>query len=213
MREPNRSEPVVNIGAIDLSAEPRRAQRARRRIRRVLLNGLVAVTVAGVAATGWVAWRIVSKKDVVLSTPNSIDSLNLDLSDDGKVLADSLRNQLAARIDLNIAVGAVYLDGTGRNVLFLGGTKLLWAPESVLDSAFSVIADIEGSSVSDLHTVDAGDLGGTMKCGSTKTDNGDVTVCGLADHGSLALAEFIGRGDPESATLLRRVRSATQTRS
>ena len=65
-----------------------------------------------------------------------------------------------------------------------------------------------------LHDVAAGDLGGTMKCGTTKSDDGDLAVCGWADHGSLALAMFPGRTDAEAApTLIRQIRNAAQTRN
>jgi hypothetical protein len=52
-----------------------------------------------------------------------------------------------------------------------------------------------------------------MRCGSTKSDDGDLTVCGWADHGSLALALFPNRPLDDSAALLREIRSATQTRT
>jgi hypothetical protein len=39
-----------------------------------------------------------------------------------------------------------------------------------------------------------------------------MTVCGWADHGSLAVAMFPGRGIDESAGLLRKMRDAMQRR-
>lgn len=110
-------------------------------------------------------------------------------------------------------MGAVYLDGTGKNVIFFGGVRLLWAPASVLDSVFGLVADDERSTMEGLHSVDAGSLGGTTKCGTTKTESGNATVCGWADHGSLALALFTNRTAPDSAMLLRQIRTATLTRS
>jgi hypothetical protein len=67
--------------------------------------------------------------------------------------------------------------------------------------------------VTGLHEVDAGELGGTMKCGSTTADGSDMTVCGWADHGSLALAMFPNRPEADSAALLREIRAAAQTRN
>jgi hypothetical protein len=206
-------EAHIEIGAIELGGEPPEEQPAPRSpIRRILLTALLAVAIAGVAVFGWVGWQIVSEKDATLSTPSQIGPLRLDLSDDGKQTADYLQTALSAEVDLDKAVGAVYLDGTGKDVLFFGGTTLFWTPENDLDVAFGLVSDNEGS-VTGLHAVDAGALGGTMKCGSTKTDDGPLTVCGWADHGSLALAMFTNRSEPESATLLRQIRSATQKRS
>lgn len=205
---------AIDIGTIDLDGESGgEPARPRRRFRRAVLTALLAIAVGVVAGIGWIGWQMVSEKDALLSTPSTIGSLRLDLSDDGKAKAEQLRGELSAAIDLDATVGAVYLDGTSKNVLFFGGTRPLWAPGSVLDSAFGVVADNEGSEPADLRSVNAGSFGGTMKCGSTKTSHGDVTVCGWADHGSLALAMFTGRGEPESAELLRQIRSASQSRS
>ena len=59
----------------------------------------------------------------------------------------------------------------------------------------------------------AGKLGGTMKCGTTVTDDGNMSVCGWADHGSLALAMFPNRSQDESAKLLVQIRDASQKRN
>jgi hypothetical protein len=60
--------------------------------------------------------------------------------------------------------------------------------------------------------VDAGSLGGTMQCGTTKSDDGDLSVCGWSDHGSVAVAMFPNRTESEAAPLLRQIRSATESR-
>jgi hypothetical protein len=52
-----------------------------------------------------------------------------------------------------------------------------------------------------------------MKCGTTKSDDGNLTVCGWSDHGSLALAMFTNRTESDAATLLREIRNTTQKRS
>ena len=51
-----------------------------------------------------------------------------------------------------------------------------------------------------------------MKCGTTKTDSGPLTVCGWADHGSLALAMFNNRTESEAAKVMVDIRKATETR-
>jgi hypothetical protein len=181
-------------------------------VRRILLTALLAIGLAGAAALAYAGWQIGSQKDATLTTPATIGPLHLDESEDGRSTADYLQTALAAEVDLDKVIGAVYLDGTSKNVLFLGGTGLIWTPETDLDAAFSLIADNEGA-VTGVHKVDAGKLGGTMKCGTTKSDDGDLTVCGWSDHGSLALAMFTNRSESDSATLLRQVRDAAQKRS
>jgi hypothetical protein len=184
------------------------------RTRTIVLSSVLAVGLAGVAVMGWTAWRISSQKDATLTAPPAVAGLKIDDSEDGLSTAEYLTTALSAEVDLDKSVGAVYTDGSAadRSVLFFGGTTLIWTPESDLDTAFGLISDNQGA-VANLHEVPAGDLGGTMKCGTTTTDEGDIAVCGWADHGSLALAMFPNRTEGESAKLLREIRIATQTRN
>ena len=182
----------------------------RSRARRVLLGTVLAVALAVVAAVAYVGWQIGTQNDATLSTPQQIGSLSLDQTEDGKSTADYLQTALAAEIDFDHTVGAVY-SATGGNVLFFGGTTLIMNPSKDLNTAFGLISDSQGA-VTGLHEVPAGRFGGTMKCGTTKSDDGELVVCGWADHGSLALAMFPGRSEDDSATLLREIRDATQKR-
>ena len=184
----------------------------RSRTRTIVLSCLLAVGLAGAAVIGYAGYRISSEKDATLSTPAGVAGLRLDESEEGKETADYLRTALSAEVDLDAAVGAVYDDGGDRSVLFFGGTGLFWTPGDDLDTAFALISDDQGS-VTGLHDVDAGKFGGTMKCGTTVTADGNMSVCGWADHGSLALAMFPNRPESESAKLLAQIRDATQKRN
>ncbi|WP_433301837.1 hypothetical protein ACQP2F_07275 [Actinoplanes sp. CA-030573] len=207
------SDAPIDIGPVELAEEPPSPEpRPRSRVRRALLLGLLGVAVAGAGALAYTAYQISTQKDATLTAPAQIGTLRLDTSEDAKSTADYLQTAVAAEIDLDKAIGAVYLDSGDKNVLLFGGTALFWAPENDLDTAFDLISDNEGA-VTDLHEVDAGKLGGTMKCGTTKTDSGDLTVCGWADHGSVALGMFNNRTEKEAAPLMRQIRDATQTRS
>jgi hypothetical protein len=199
------------MGAADDDAPEVAARHPRSRVRRIVLSSLLAVGVAGAAALGYAAWQITSQKDATLTLPARIGSLSLDDSEDGKSTADYLQTALAAEVKLDKTVGAVYTDDADKSVLLLGGTGLIWTPESDLDTAFGLIADAQ-SAVTGLHEVDAGPLKGTMKCGVTKSDDTDLTVCGWADHGSLALAMFPDRSEADSAKLLRQIRDTTEKR-
>jgi hypothetical protein len=199
-----------DITAVESDEAPTPAGRSR--TRKIVLGSLLAVAAAGIVAVGVAGWQIGTQKDATLVAPPTVAGLRLDQSDDGKATADYLQTALNAEVDLDHGVGAVYTSGDGRDVLFFGGTTLIWTPESDLDTAFGLIDDAQGA-VTNLHDVPAGQLGGTMKCGSTKTDDGDMAVCGWADHGSLALAMFPDRTEADAANLMRQIRDKTQSRS
>jgi hypothetical protein len=195
------------------SADEAPAERApRSRTRTIVLSSLLAVGLAGASVLGYVGWRIASQKDATLTVPAQVAGLRVDSSDDGRSTADYLQTALSADVDLERAVGAVLTDGSGKDVLFFGGTTLFWTPEDDLVTAFGLVSDEQGA-VTGLRDVPAGPLGGTMKCGTTKADGADMPVCGWADHGSLALAMFPGRTVDDAAKLLGEIRSAAQTRS
>jgi hypothetical protein len=192
----------------DEQAQPKR----RSPIRRVILLALLVIAVAGLGTLGYAGYQIGTQKNATLSTPAQIGALRLDTSDDGQQTAEYLQTALNADVNLSKTTGAVYTDSAGHSVLFFGGTATIWSPDSQLDNAFSLISDKQGA-VTDLHKVDAGPLGGTMKCGTTKSDDGTLAVCGWADHGSLALAMFPNQPESAAAPLLRTIRDATQKRS
>jgi hypothetical protein len=208
------SDAPIDIGPIELTEEqPEPAPRPRSKVRTVVLSSLLVAAIGGAGVLGWTAWQISSQKDTKLTTPDTVGTLTRDKSEDAQSTADYLQTALAAEVDLDKTVAAVYSDSSGaeKNVLFFGGTTLFWTPEDDLDTAFDLIADNQGA-VTGVHEVDAGELGGTMKCGTTKSDSGDLPVCGWADHGSLALAMFPNRTVDEAAPLLRQIREASQTR-
>ena len=182
------------------------------RIRTIVLSSLLGVGLTGAAIIGYAGWQIASQKDATVVIPPSVGGLSLDSSAEGRSTAEYLQTALSAEVALDHAVGAVFTDGSANNVLFFGGTAVIWTPGSDLESAFALVSDDQGA-VTGLHDVPAGPLGGTMRCGTTKTDEADMPVCGWADHGSLALAMFPGRSGDDAAKLFREIRNAAQTRS
>jgi hypothetical protein len=202
-------EPFALTGSAVDAGSP--SSSARAPVRRIVLTGLVVVAAAAVAVLGYASWQMLSQKDATLTPPAHLGGLRIDETQDGKDTADYLRTALAAEIDLDNAVGAVYTDGSDNDVLFFGGTGLIWSPGKDLDSAFGMISDDRGA-VTNLHDEPAGKLGGTMQCGTTKTDAGAIPVCGWADHGALAVAMFPNRTEQDSAKLLLQLRDAAQSR-
>jgi hypothetical protein len=186
----------------------------RPRTRMIVLGAMLAVGLAGAAVLGTAAYRISSQNGAVLTAPTAVAGLQRDDSPDAQSTAEYLRTALAADVDLDEVVGAVYADPADKNrsVLYFGGTTLLWTPESDLDTAFKLVEDDAGP-LAGLAEVPAGPLGGTMKCGTTTSPDGDIAVCGWADHGSMALVMFPNRTAAQSASLTRDIRAAVQTRN
>ena len=190
--------------------DPRDAE-SRRKVRTVVLGALLAASLAGAGTLGYFGWKVNSQRNTTLSAPPTIGSLKLDSSQNAAATAEYLQGALSAEISMDKTVGGVYSRDGGKNVLFFGGTTLLWSPEKDLENSFDLIADEEGA-VTGLHDVDAGEFGGVMKCGATHSEGTELTVCGWADHGSLALAMFPEQAESEAAPLMLEIRKATQTR-
>lgn len=184
---------------------------SRSKVRTVVLSGLLVVSLAGAGTLGWFAWKVNSQRNTTLSAPAQIGSLKLNDSADAAATAEYLQGALSAEISMDKTVGGVYTGGDGKNILFFGGTTLLWSPEKDLETSFELISDQEGA-VTGLHDVDAGELGGVMKCGATHSEGSDLTVCGWADHGSIALAMFPEQSEAAAAPLMLDIRKAAQTR-
>ncbi|HCT77311.1 MAG TPA: hypothetical protein DGT23_12110 [Micromonosporaceae bacterium] len=186
------------------------------RPRRWWIAGAVFGTLAIVtlATMGPATWRIIAQKDATLTMPAAVGNLTRDDSTEAKETATDLVTALRAEIELDKSEGAIYTDpavGPGKSVMLFGGTTLLWSPEKELDTVLKLMEDA-GDGIKDLKEVDAGPLGGIMKCGGTGTDNSPMAVCGWADHGSIALALFPGRTATDAAVLMQQFRTATQSR-
>ncbi|NES17299.1 MULTISPECIES: hypothetical protein [Micromonospora] len=202
----------IQLSRRDPALEPDAARPASRR-RRIALGAALLVGLAGLGALGVGGWRVLAQKDTTLNPPAKLAGLTRDDSDRARTTADYLRDGFAADIDLDRSFGTVYSDPADarRAVLVFGGTTLLWQPERDLDSLFGLMADETGK-VTGLREVDAGRLGGVMKCGTTSGDGGDFAVCGWADHGSVVMGMFPGRSVDDSAGLFRELREGIQRR-
>ena len=184
---------------------------SRRKV--IVLSTALLVGLVGAATFGTAGWRIAQQRDATLETPARVAGLTLDNSERARETADYLETGFAADIRLDESIGAVYADpgAPDRSVLLFGGTTLIWQPERDLDRLFELVSD-DQSTVTNLTEVPAGTLGGVMKCGGTSAPEGELVVCGWADHGSVALAMFPDRTVNESAELLREIREGIQTR-
>ncbi|HZN74915.1 MAG TPA: hypothetical protein VFC00_25045 [Micromonosporaceae bacterium] len=98
----------------------------------------------------------------------------------------------------------VYRDSRNRRVTVVGATGFILDPEGDL------AGELEKLGLTGVTPVEPGPLGGHQRCGKAG-DNG--AVCGWADHGSIAVATFAGRGVQDSARLLRELRGALVQRT
>jgi hypothetical protein len=215
---------VRTIGAylLDPSAEPddiaptdADAPAAHRRVpvRGVVMVALLAALASMALVFGPTTLQILRERSATINRPDEIVGLQLDTSQGAQDTAEYLRAAVSAGVPLDKTVGAVYVgnEDTTHSVIFFGGTGLLLQPEKELRQAFGLITDQTGGVV-DVKVEPAGNFGGVLKCGTTATDDGTMPVCGWADHGSLAIALFPGRGVDESAALMLRMRDGMQHR-
>ncbi len=204
------AEPDVDLG-VPPAAEDGGPARPRKRW--LLVAGAVGVLIVAAAITVPLLIHTL-RGGTSLTTPATIGGLHHDTATDAAQTADYLRDALAADVSLGSSVGAVYTDPKDqqRSVLLFGGTASVDSPDKELDRALGLLNDQTGS-VTGLHAVTAGPLGGSMKCGTSNGDGGAMSVCGWADSGSVVVALFPGRTVDESADLMRQLRAAVEHQS
>jgi hypothetical protein len=200
---------MAEAGTTEVSEKP---VLLRRLLFAVLGVFLLVLIIIGVIY-GPTFWQVFQQRDTTLTTPKQIGSLHLEESEGARDTAEYVRAAAASAVDFETSFGAVYTDqaGESRSVIIVGGTATLWAPDPSLTKMFELIID-ESGQVTDLRDVDAGSLGGLMRCGKTATPDGDMSVCGWADHGSIAVALFPNRTMDDASKLMREMRTAIESR-
>jgi hypothetical protein len=154
--------------------------------------------------------RVTQQRGTTVSTPTQVGAFAMDSSEDAKSTAEYVRDAIAAEVSLDESVGAIYKD-EGRTVILVAGTARVWKPENSLSTAFKAISDDSGA-VRDIRDVDAGKLGGVMRCGVTVDKEGEIAVCGWADNGSVAVALFPARPVADAAKAMLQLRDAIEHR-
>jgi hypothetical protein len=177
----------------------------------IVCGALAGVALLGSAVVyGPTVLRVTQQSDTKVSTPAQVGAFTMDSSDDAMNTAEYVRDAIAAEVNLDKSIGAIYKDQT-QTVILVAGTARVWKPESSLSTAFKAISDDNGA-VRDIHDVDAGDLGGVMRCGVTVDKEGEIAVCGWADNGSVAVALFPGRPVTDAANAMLQLRKAIEHR-
>jgi hypothetical protein len=200
---------MVEAGTPEVSEKP---VLLRRLLFAVLGVFLLVLVIIGVIY-GPTFWSVYQHRGTTLTTPKQIGPLHLEESEGARDTAEYVRAAAASAVDFESSFGAVYTDqdSEARSVIIVGGTATLWAPDPSLTKMFEILND-ENGQVVEVRDVDAGELGGLMRCGKTATPDGDMSVCGWADHGSIAVALFPNRTIDDSSTLIRDMRTAMESR-
>lgn len=207
---------MVDADAPSTEVVPDQPPRSRP-IRRVALIGaaaLAAVLLVVGILYGPTMWQVFQQRNTTISTPAQVAGLELDQSDDAKSTAEYIRDAIASSTSLSKSVGGVYAapGDKSHSVMFVGGTAHLWKPTDVLNDVFKTITDDTGG-VRNIRDIAPGSFGGVMRCGTTATQDGDMPVCGWADHGCVAVALFPGRSLDDAEKLMRDFRPVVQRRN
>lgn len=181
--------------------------RRRRRWPWVLLFLTTLMTVCCCGCAAW-AKPFVDQRATVAVPPQEVAGLVRVQDPAARLTTITLETDVRTHHWLAEDVFAVvYAEPDGRQrVTLFGATQFRWSPEQDLIREMDRLS--QKLSLIDVAEADPGKLGGHMRCGKGQVDGRSASVCGWADHGSMAVATFPGRGIADSAELLRALRSA-----
>jgi len=198
-------------GPDDTSADRRHGRRAL-----WLSIGLLVVLIA-VAAL--VIAYVAKPKPGTVAAPTHVAGLTLDRQSNASDTAEYLRSAVAAGMNLDSSVGAVYSDGSGdsHSVIFVGGTMSTGSSSARLKSLLGLLDDGTDGLTNVTHE-QAGKLGGLVDCAMTTDSNvadastpEAMAACGWADGDTVGLALFPNRSISDAVALFDQMRSALET--
>jgi hypothetical protein len=210
--------------ADDFGPESRRPRRRhpvtadeRRRGRRAvwISLGAIAVVVAGALLAIGFALRPTPGH---VHTPTNVAGFSRDDQSNAKSTADYLQTAIAAGLNLDSSVGAVYANGTGdaHSVIFAGGTTSSGSDSARLSALIGMLDD-GTDGVANVTHEPAGQLGGQVECALTTDSNvadasspQPMAVCGWADRDTVGLALFPNRSIADASNLFRQMRPALE---
>jgi hypothetical protein len=187
--------------------------------RRALWISVTALVVAGAVAVP-VVLKLTKQPPATLQTPAHLAGLSLDAGANAASTADYLRSAIAAGMNLDSSVGAVYSNGGGdaHSVIFVGGTTSNGSPAARLTTLFGLMDD-GTDGIMNITPEPAGALGGQLQCGTAteKDPTGSapatpMSVCGWADNTTVGISLFPNRSIEDAAALLRTMRTGIETK-
>jgi hypothetical protein len=209
------AEPLSFDGPDDTSYDRRHGRRAL-----WLSIGLLILLIAGAAV---VIVHFAKPKPGAVGAPTHVAGLTLDRQSNASDTAEYLRSAVAAGMNLDSSVGAVYTDGSGdaHSVIFVGGTTTAGSTSARLKSLFGLLDD-GTDGVANVTHEQAGKLGGLVDCATTTEATADsngsgtgtpeaMAACGWADGDTVGLALFPNRPISEAVGLFGQMRSTLET--
>jgi hypothetical protein len=160
-------------------------------------------------------YPVISANGTTVTAPPTLPGgLNKETSDEMQKIVDQMEADLRNDVgDVDQVAAGIYSDGDPQKlVVLVAATSTVFFPDSEIEDAFKGFNSTSSSSVAGQTSYPAGDLGGTVKCGSGKEDDLPMTLCAWADHGSVGIAIFIGRDLKEAADLFLQIRPAVESR-
>jgi len=205
-------DPDADAGLLDFESDDQ-ASEDRRRSRRAVWISLGALTLLLVVALLAIGFALRPRPGHV-HTPSHVAGFQLDNRSDATSTADYLRTAIAAGMNLDSSVGAVYANATGdaHSVIFVGGTSATGSATTRLTALMGMLDDATDG-VTQITKETPGQLGGAVQCALTTDSNvSDATsptpmaVCGWADRDTVGLALFPNRGIAEAYSLFIQMR-------
>ena len=214
---PHDGEPFSHTELLDLEGSDDTAADRRSGRRALWLSLGLLVLVIAVAAV--VIAHIAKPKPGTVTAPAQVAGLTLDKQSNAADTAEYLRSAIAAGMNLDSSVGAVYSDGSGdsHSVIFVGGTTTIGSSNARLKSLFGLLND-GTDGVANVTSEPAGKLGGLVNCATTTDSNvadastpEAMAVCGWADGNTVGLALFPNREIAQAAGLFGQMRPSFET--
>jgi hypothetical protein len=175
---------------------------------------LVLLIAGGVAVVALLLPEVKEATTSKLSTPQTVAGLTLAQQPQLQNAASQMNAQLRKDVENSTgSIGAFYNDPSdpSKILMIAGVTGVIANPEKELDDTFTGISQA-GMTASNIHTVDAGPLGGQAKCGEGETSGQPFIVCAWSDRGSLGMMIFFNRDAASSERLFRQIRGEILTR-
>jgi len=192
--------------AVPAFLDPRtRPERRPRRTGRIVFRVVVAVVVV-LCAGGTVTYGVpfIEQFSATVTAPDTVAGMSKVGTSGSNLVGDRLRSVARATSSVSAAYSAP--DDRAHMVTVDAAAGLILDPSGALRLVF------DGGNlrppvirVDDLTEVDAGSMGGVVKCGTASSQAG-TGVCAWADYGSVGVVTAYGRSPAQTADLLRAIR-------
>jgi hypothetical protein len=143
-----------------------------------------------------------------LTTPDSVAGMPRLTDDRSLSIGDEMTAYIRDQTHVDSSMAALYApDGVpDQAVLVYAGTHFVSNPGGAVNDVFTGFSRSSGLTVTNMASTGPGAMGGTAKCGQTRTADVPIALCVWGDHGSVGVVIGFGRTIPETADLLRTIR-------